>query len=302
MLDGCRGAARARAARRHRQPAVPRRRRAASPRASTRAATSTRRRLPSRSTRSRSASHRSRTCREAAAPAARRALLAPARPARGRARPPDRAALAAQGGGRARRREPHARGARGRDRRRHESGQEDFQAFTPSRPAARQVLENLELVLAYELAALARRARCAASTLPPALERAARGARGAVPQVVDDRVLAPDVERRPRAGPLGAISDLVRRRTRGARRRAPRGAARATRSSRSAWRRSGETRGRDADRERGDDRARGVAHRDRRCVQADRRLAVVLGVAALAHAVEDRAQLGEHRSGAARSA
>jgi histidine ammonia-lyase len=85
------------------------------------------------------------------------------------------------------------------------SGQEDFQAFTPLAAEKRErVLDNVELVLAYELTALAQARSLRAAPLPPALERTASALLDVVPRVVDDRQLAPDVER---------VRALVRSRT-----------------------------------------------------------------------------------------
>lgn len=76
------------------------------------------------------------------------------------------------------------------------SGQEDFQAFTElAADKLRRLLDNLELILAYELVAL-RQARELSSADPrPALAASIDVAAAAIPAVVRDRPLAPDVER-----------------------------------------------------------------------------------------------------------
>ncbi len=76
------------------------------------------------------------------------------------------------------------------------AGQEDFQAFVPlAAQKLGRLLDNVELVLAYELVALAQASRLRGGTLPASLERVASALREAVPYVVEDRPLAPDVER-----------------------------------------------------------------------------------------------------------
>jgi histidine ammonia-lyase len=76
------------------------------------------------------------------------------------------------------------------------AGQEDFQAFVPlAAEKLGRLLENVELVLAYELAALAQASRLRGGALPAPLERVASALRDVVPHVVEDRALAPDVER-----------------------------------------------------------------------------------------------------------
>jgi histidine ammonia-lyase len=76
------------------------------------------------------------------------------------------------------------------------TGQEDFQAH--SLLVAQQVeriLEGLELALAYELVALRQAYDLAGVPLPPALERAGAELTAAVPEILEDRSLAGDVER-----------------------------------------------------------------------------------------------------------
>jgi histidine ammonia-lyase len=76
------------------------------------------------------------------------------------------------------------------------AGQEDFQAFVPlAAEKLGRLLDNVELVLAYELAALAQASRLRGGALPAPLERVASALREVVPYVVEDRPLAPDVER-----------------------------------------------------------------------------------------------------------
>ncbi len=76
------------------------------------------------------------------------------------------------------------------------AGQEDFQAFVPlAAEKLGRLLDNVELVLAYELAALAQASRLRGRALPAPLERVASALREVVPYVVEDRPLAPDVER-----------------------------------------------------------------------------------------------------------
>jgi histidine ammonia-lyase len=76
------------------------------------------------------------------------------------------------------------------------AGQEDFQAFVPlAAEKLERLLDNVELVLAYELTALAQASRLRGGTLTAPLERIAATLREAVPSVVEDRSLAPDVER-----------------------------------------------------------------------------------------------------------
>ncbi len=76
------------------------------------------------------------------------------------------------------------------------AGQEDVQAFTAlGADKLARVLDNLELALAYELTALAQARFLADAELPTALERVSRMLAEAVPPVVEDRPLAPDVER-----------------------------------------------------------------------------------------------------------
>lgn len=74
------------------------------------------------------------------------------------------------------------------------AGQEDFQAFTAlAADKLRRLLDNVELALAYELVALAQARSLRGEPFPPALEE--RAALLSVPQIVEDRPLAPDVER-----------------------------------------------------------------------------------------------------------
>jgi histidine ammonia-lyase len=76
------------------------------------------------------------------------------------------------------------------------AGQEDFQAFVPlAAEKLGRLLDNVELVLAYELTALAQASRLRSGALPAPLERVASALREALPLVVEDRPLAPDVER-----------------------------------------------------------------------------------------------------------
>jgi histidine ammonia-lyase len=76
------------------------------------------------------------------------------------------------------------------------TGQEDVEAFTPLGAAKlERLLDNLELILAYELTALAQARRLAETPAPSALATATDRLAAAVPLVDDDRPLAPDVER-----------------------------------------------------------------------------------------------------------
>ena len=76
------------------------------------------------------------------------------------------------------------------------SGQEDVQSFAPlAAGKLARLLDNVELVLAYELTALAQARHLRGGPLPPQLERIAGALCEAVPFVVEDRPLAPDVER-----------------------------------------------------------------------------------------------------------
>ena len=76
------------------------------------------------------------------------------------------------------------------------TGQEDFQAFTAlAAEKLGRLLDNVELVLAYELTALAQATILRDEPLPPGLQRAGLLLREVVPRVADDRPLAPDVER-----------------------------------------------------------------------------------------------------------
>jgi histidine ammonia-lyase len=74
------------------------------------------------------------------------------------------------------------------------SGQEDFQAFTAlAAEKLERLLDNVELVLAYELVALAQARSLREEPLSPPLERAV--ATLGLGRIVEDRPLAPDVER-----------------------------------------------------------------------------------------------------------
>jgi histidine ammonia-lyase len=76
------------------------------------------------------------------------------------------------------------------------TGQEDMQAFTPlAADKLGRLLANTELVLAYELVALAQARRLRDDAFPPALEQLIAPVLGVVPLVDRDRSLAPDVER-----------------------------------------------------------------------------------------------------------
>ena len=76
------------------------------------------------------------------------------------------------------------------------AGQEDVEAFTPLGAAKLgRLLDNLELILAYELAALAQARRLAKTPPPPNLAPATDALAAVMPIVEDDRPLAPDVER-----------------------------------------------------------------------------------------------------------
>ena len=186
-------------ARGHRQPAVPRRRRATSPRASTRAATSTPQALALRSTRSpigvaqvgnlsEKRLHRLLDRRFSGLPD----QLAAEPGRQTRAGPP------AQGGGRLRGREPPARRARRRPRGRHAR-----RARRTSRRIAFLAAEKLGRILDNARADAGRRARRGAPGAPPA-RRAARRPRwtprpprlaAASEPVGEDRDLSGDLER-----------------------------------------------------------------------------------------------------------
>jgi histidine ammonia-lyase len=76
------------------------------------------------------------------------------------------------------------------------SGQEDFQAFTElTADKLRRLFDNLELILAYELVALRQARALGDAEPPPALAAAIDRAAAAIPPLVRDRSLAPDVER-----------------------------------------------------------------------------------------------------------
>ena len=76
------------------------------------------------------------------------------------------------------------------------TGQEDFQAHTML--AARQltrILDSLELALAHELVALRQASDLAQAPLPPQLDRAVAVLGEVVPEILEDRALAGDIER-----------------------------------------------------------------------------------------------------------
>lgn len=76
------------------------------------------------------------------------------------------------------------------------SGQEDFQAFALlAAEKLGRVLDNVELALAYELVALRQARSLRDAPLPPRLVTLCYLVEEAVEQVVEDRPLAPDVER-----------------------------------------------------------------------------------------------------------
>jgi histidine ammonia-lyase len=76
------------------------------------------------------------------------------------------------------------------------AGQEDLEAFTPLEASKlERLLENVELILAYELAALAQARRLADAPPPRNLASASEALAACVPLVGDDRPLAPDVAR-----------------------------------------------------------------------------------------------------------
>ena len=76
------------------------------------------------------------------------------------------------------------------------AGQEDFQAFAfLAADKLRRLLDNVELVLAYELVALRQARSLRDEPLAPPLERACDLLAELVSQVVEDRPLAPEVER-----------------------------------------------------------------------------------------------------------
>ena len=71
-----------------------------------------------------------------------------------------------------------------------------MQAFTPlAADKLGRLLDNVELVLAYELTALAQARRLHDAPLPAEVERIAAVLTAAVPLVEEDRPLADDVER-----------------------------------------------------------------------------------------------------------
>jgi histidine ammonia-lyase len=76
------------------------------------------------------------------------------------------------------------------------AGQEDVQVFTPlAAERLGRLLENTELVLSYELVALAQARHLRDEPLPEPLEQRVEELLATVPPVVVDRSLAPDVER-----------------------------------------------------------------------------------------------------------
>src|SRR5207253_11149781 len=76
------------------------------------------------------------------------------------------------------------------------AGQEDFQAFAfLAADKLRRLLDNVELVLAYELLALRQARSLRDQPLPPRLERACELLGALVPPLVEDRPLGPEVER-----------------------------------------------------------------------------------------------------------
>jgi histidine ammonia-lyase len=82
------------------------------------------------------------------------------------------------------------------------AGQEDFQAFAfLAADKLRRLLDNVELVLAYELVALRQAWSLRGGRLPSKLERACETLGALVPPLEEDRSLGPDVER---------VRDLVR--------------------------------------------------------------------------------------------
>ncbi len=76
------------------------------------------------------------------------------------------------------------------------SGQEDFQAFEfLAADKLRRLLDNVELVLAYELLALRQARSLREGPLPPALAQACDLLAALVPPLVEDRPLGPEAER-----------------------------------------------------------------------------------------------------------
>jgi histidine ammonia-lyase len=76
------------------------------------------------------------------------------------------------------------------------AGQEDFQAFAfLAADKLRRLLDNVELVLAYELLALRQARSLRDAELPRPLERASELLGSVAPPLVEDRPLGPDVER-----------------------------------------------------------------------------------------------------------
>ena len=92
------------------------------------------------------------------------------------------------------------------------TGQEDFQAHTIL--AARQlgqILSDLELALAYELVTLRQAGDLAGRPLPPALHRALAAVAEVVPEIREDRSLAPDVQRVRDLFPEGTLAPYAPR-------------------------------------------------------------------------------------------
>ena len=82
------------------------------------------------------------------------------------------------------------------------AGQEDFQAFAfLGAEKLRRLLDNVELVLAYELLALRQARHLRDAPLPAPLERACDRLAELVSPLLEDRPLGPEVER---------VRDLVR--------------------------------------------------------------------------------------------
>jgi histidine ammonia-lyase len=90
------------------------------------------------------------------------------------------------------------------------SGQEDFQAFTAlAADKLGRLLDNLEVVLAYELVALRQARELSAVPLPPALAAAIHPAERDIEPVPFDRSLAPDVEQARRLIASGELTAAV---------------------------------------------------------------------------------------------
>jgi histidine ammonia-lyase len=76
------------------------------------------------------------------------------------------------------------------------AGQEDFEAFAfLAADKLRRLLDNVELVLAYELDALRQARSLRDAPLPPPLERACELLGGIVEPLAEDRPLGPEIER-----------------------------------------------------------------------------------------------------------